>query len=391
MRKAAEQASLAKSEFLANMSHEIRTPLGGVIGMVELALETPAPALRRDYLETAHSSAKALLSILNDILDLSRIEARRLELAPVDFDVRRLIVDIERLMAPVAQNKGLRFDSQVMETVPRLIQADPTRIKQVVLNLVGNAIKFTERGGVRVTVGRTEGEKRTLQFQVQDTGIGVPADKHPQIFEPFRQADGTVVRKFGGSGLGLAISKQLVELMGGGISVESSPGTGSTFSVTIPFCDPAPAAAPSVVPPTRDRMPSRPLRILVAEDNPVNQKLIRALLTRDGHEVTIAASGRAAVDALAGPAPFDAILMDIQMPEMDGFQATAAIRELPNGTGKAVPIIALTAHAQTGYEQVCLAAGMNAYLTKPIDGNRLRELLEAKVGPKVRPVTSTAP
>ena len=376
MRKAAERANLAKSEFLANMSHEIRTPLGGVIGMVELALETSASSLRRDYLETAHSSAKALLSILNDILDLSRIEARRLDLTPIDFDVQALILDVERLMAPVAQSKGLRFESKVMETVPKLVHADPVRTKQVVLNLVGNAIKFTERGSVRVTVGRAEGESQALHFQVQDTGIGIPADKYLQIFEPFRQADGTVVRKFGGSGLGLAISKQLMELMGGRISVESTPGGGSTFSVTIPFRDSLPGAAPpGVAASTRGCPLTHPLRVLVAEDNPVNQKLIRALLVRDGHEVTLADSGRTAVAAVANQGSFDVILMDIQMPEMDGFQATAAIRALQTGSRESIPIIALTAHAQAGYEQVCIAAGMDAYLTKPIDGNRLRELL----------------
>jgi signal transduction histidine kinase/CheY-like chemotaxis protein len=376
MRRIAEQANIAKSEFLANMSHEIRTPLGGVIGMVELALETSSSSARRDYLETADSSAKALLAILNDILDLSRIEARRLDLSPIGFDVRQLVSDVEHLMAPVAQNKGLRFESEVVGTVPDLIYADPVRTKQVVLNLVGNAIKFTQRGSVRVTVSRAEGAAHALLCQVTDTGIGIPADKCLQVFEPFRQADGSVVRKFGGSGLGLAISKQLVELMGGRIWLASMPGSGSTFSATIPFSDARNhAVSPSAARPILERPVGHPLRILVAEDNPVNQKLIRALLVRDGHEVTAVDSGRCAVAAVENGSSFDVILMDIQMPEMDGLQAAAAIRALGSDSPKRIPIIALTAHAQPGFDQVCIAAGMDSYLSKPIDSNKLRDLL----------------
>ena len=374
MRRLAEQASVAKSEFLANMSHEIRTPLGGVLGMLELALESTSSLVRRDYLETAHSSAQALLSILNDVLDLSRIEARRLELTPIDFNTRELIAEVDRLMSSVARNKGLRFDVKIDERVPRFVHADPLRIRQVILNLVGNAIKFTGSGSVRVALSLPEGEFRTLQIEVKDTGIGIPADKCALIFEPFRQGDGSIVRKFGGSGLGLAISKQLVDLMGGRIWLNSVSGSGSTFSFTVPFGDcenmePV-AAVESGKTPVRAS-----LRILAADDNPVNQKLIQALLARDGHDVTMVGSGQAAVAAVAAGTEFDAVLMDIQMPEMDGFQATAAIRALDQQCRARIPIVALTAHAQAGYDQSCLASGMDFYLSKPIDRARLRDIL----------------
>jgi signal transduction histidine kinase/DNA-binding NarL/FixJ family response regulator len=372
-RRAAEEASVAKSEFLANMSHEIRTPMSGVIGMVELALDEPTTATQRGYLETAHSSAKTLLSLLNDILDLSRIEARRLDLAPVDFDMRRLVAEVLQLMSAEASRKGLTLESEVAGDVPQIIHADPVRVRQVLLNLIGNAVKFTEGGFIRVNVSLAARQAHTLQFQVVDSGIGIPAEKHGAVFEPFRQADGSIVRRFGGSGLGLAISRQLVEMLGGRISFESSPGKGTSFSFTIKFS--GTLAVPQA--PRGDRAPriTRPMRVLVAEDNRVNQELIRALLQKDGHTVTVVESGRDAVAMIADGQVFDVILMDIQMPEMDGFQATAAIRALQAPTRQTTPIVALTAYAELGYDKRCRDAGMLFHVSKPIDRTQLREVL----------------
>ena len=375
-RHAAEQATIAKSEFLANMSHEIRTPLGGLIGMVELVLDLPLMPVQQDYLQTAHSSAKTLLSILNDILDFSRIEARRLEIVPIEVDIRQLVGEVVGLMSPVARNKGLQFESELSPAVPQLISADPVRIKQVLLNLMGNAIKFTEHGSVYLRLNIADGTPPKLVFQISDTGIGIAPEKQEQVFEPFRQADGSIVRKFGGSGLGLAISKQLAGMMGGRLWCESTAGKGSTFSFTLQF---SPVAA-SVQSPTEVAAPRTApapssLRILVAEDNPVNQKLITALLQKDGHEVTLVASGKGAVAAVSGNARFDLVLMDIQMPEMDGFQAAAAIRALDKRLQRNIPIVALTAHAEAGYQKICLERGMNSYLSKPIDRTQLRSLL----------------
>jgi signal transduction histidine kinase/AmiR/NasT family two-component response regulator len=402
-RRVAESANAAKSEFLANMSHEIRTPLGGMLGMMELTLDTPLSPAQRDLVETAYTSAKSLLTILNDVLDFSRIEARRLELAPIDFDVSGLVADVVRFIAPTAHNKGLELEWHLADSVPRFIHADPVRVRQVLLNLLGNAVKFTHNGKIRVSVTRmgdspvghtaaatprsTSAGRQTvvLMFEVRDSGIGIPLDKQQQIFEAFRQADGSMVRKFGGSGLGLAISRQLAEMMGGKIWVQSTPSAGSTFWFTIPVLPAASAVAPQVSPVPERADATRPLRILVAEDNCVNQKLIQALLSRDGHEVTLVASGREAVAAIHDHPPFDVVLMDIQMPEMNGFEAAAAIRGLAAPSHRDVPIIALTAHAQEGYVDRCVAAGMNSYLSKPINSSKLRDLLAGIAASRERP------
>ncbi len=363
-KRAAEQASIAKSEFLANMSHEIRTPMVGVIGMVELALDTPADETQRDHLETAHSSAKSLLSILNDILDISKIEARRLELAPVDTCLAEVIAKVSQLMGPVARKRGLDFSINIDPAVPPYLRLDPVRVQQVLLNLVGNAIKFTSEGEVRIHISGHASSQYWLEVRVTDTGIGIPEAKRAQIFEPFRQADSGITRQYGGTGLGLSISRQLVELMGGAIWLETGRERGSQFAFRLPV---SPAAAPATPLESPPAPPLEPLRILVAEDNPVNQKLIRALLTRDGHTVTMTASGKEAVAALRDGAPVDLVLMDIQMPQMDGFEATRAIRAMEGHPLQQVPIIALTAHAQTGYGTLCREAGMNGYISKPMD------------------------
>jgi CheY-like chemotaxis protein len=329
---------------------------------------------QREHLDTAHSSARALLALLNDVLDLSRIEARRLELAPIDFEPRRLLDEIAALMAPVAHGKGLTFELVVDADVPAWLHADPVRVRQVLLNLIGNAVKFTERGGVTVRLALEGGDSTVLRIAVRDTGIGVAAGQHAAIFEPFRQADGSIVRKFGGTGLGLAIVKQLVEMMGGRIWFESQPNAGSVFLCTLRVAPADPLAAIRHAPQAADLTPLRRLQVLVAEDNPVNQRLIRAMLEKDQHAVTLVDSGRGAVDAVRAGAAFDLVLMDIQMPEMDGFQATGAIRAL-EGRPRTIPIVALTAHAQVGYDVVCRDAGMSGYLSKPINRTALRGVL----------------
>jgi signal transduction histidine kinase/ActR/RegA family two-component response regulator len=382
-RAAADAASRGKSDFLANMSHEIRTPLGGVLGMIELALDGQLATGQRELLDTAHSSARTLLALLNDILDLSRIEAGRLDLGPIDFQSRQLLAEIAALMGPVARAKGLAFSFEVDADVPRWVKADPVRVRQVLLNLIGNAIKFTERGSVTVRLALEGGDASTLRVAVRDTGIGVAGDQHGAIFEKFRQADGSIVRKFGGTGLGLAISRQLVELMGGRIWFESAPGAGSTFLCTLPVAAADPGVDVQHAAEVADLTPVRQLTVLVAEDNPVNQRLIRAFLQKDRHLVTVVESGQGAVEAMQGATTFDLVLMDIQMPEMDGFQATAAIRAMA-GDRRSVPIVALTAHAQVGYDEVCRQAGMSGYLSKPINRTALRRVL-------ARVSTSTAP
>ena len=514
--RVAEEANLAKSEFLANMSHEIRTPLNGIIGMTELALDTSLSLEQREYLTMVKSSADALLAILNDILDFSKIEMRRLELELVPFSIRDHLADLLKPLALRAEQKDLEVVCHVLPDVPSLAVGDPGRLRQVLVNLIGNSIKFTERGQILVQVEvttRTDHETE-LHFFVSDSGIGIPPDKQQAVFEPFRQADGSTTRRFGGTGLGLTIASTLVELMGGRIWVESAPLEGSTFHFTVrlgvtdarpeppavnltglpvlivddnsvnrrvlsdllvrwkmrptvadsgaaamqalvdantqgrPFAlvlldanmpgmdgfevarrirDDAKLGSATIMmlsssghfgessrcrelgiathltkpvdqrellsaigrivahePGQRARLPSsmlpaelpeRRLHVLLAEDNAVNQRLAASLLERRGHKVTVAPDGRKALAAIRRE-PFDVVLMDVQMPEMGGFEATAAIRALERETGSHVAIIAMTAHAMKGDRERCLAAGMDEYLTKPLDPRRLCALVE---------------
>jgi CheY-like chemotaxis protein len=514
----AEDATVAKGEFLANMSHEIRTPLNAIIGMTDLALATPLTDAQREYLSTVKQSSEALLSLINDILDFSKVEARRLSLEHVTFSARDTIEDAVKLLAPRAHAKGLELACHVHPDVPDALVGDPGRLRQILVNLVGNAVKFTEHGEVFVDVARqsASGNDVSIRFTVSDTGIGIPLEKQKQIFDAFVQADASTTRRYGGTGLGLAISSHLVALMGGRIGLDSQEGHGSRFHfaahfrvageqpasgarevsgtfenlrvlvvddnatnrtiaeemltswrmrpITVasaaaaldalgaaategkPFdlvltdwmmpgidgfglarairadkrfaalplvllssaslahahdraaaegfsacltkpvkqselldaimATLAPAAAIAPTSP-RDELPStRTLRILVAEDNAPNQKLVVTLLEQRGHRVVTVANGRDAV-ARAGDESFDLVLMDVQMPEMDGLEATAAIRERERSAGRRVPIVAMTAHAMAGDRERCLAAGMDAYVAKPLRPAELMATIEA--------------
>ena len=402
-KEAAESATRAKSNFLANMSHEIRTPMNAIIGLSRLAMKKSRSLKQQDYLNKIQSSARTLLAIINDILDLSKIEAGRLEMNNTTFNLDKLMQNVSTVTTVKAQEKGLDLSFYRKRGVPLLVTGDPLRLGQVLINLIGNAVKFTDAGQIVVEIRKLKKEGLSasqvfLEFSVSDTGIGMTLEQTSRIFTPFTQADESMTRRYGGTGLGLAISKQLVEQMGGTIGVDSTIGIGSTFTFTVllELTEKKPAQkgghpvnlkamkVPVVDDSEEDRVISartQGARILLVEDNEINRQVAKEILEGAGFLVEIAGNGLEAIERVTDTVtPLDALLMDIQMPEMDGFEATKNIREKLRNT--TLPIIAMTAHVMESDRQSCFQAGMNDYVSKPIDPDQLIAAITRWIKPR---------
>jgi CheY-like chemotaxis protein len=380
----AKATAQAKSQFLVNMSHELRTPMTGILGMLQLTLAEELTPVQRDYLEMTLSSANSLLRILNDILDMAKFEAGNLIIEEKPFSLRKCIRQASDIITPEVRRKRLDFAVSVAEDAPDTVVGDNMRVRQVLLNLIGNAVKFTEGGKVEVlvTTGRaTTDGKREFTFNITDTGIGIPEEKKELLFRAFSQVDASMSRKFGGTGLGLAISREIAELMGGTISFESEEGVGSAFSFTIPLGEagkepevlsPAEFLSPEAITAAQEGV--RNPRILLAEDDSITLQVIGLMLKQLNYHLDFAEDGQQVIE-LWEKGGFDLVLMDVQMPQLNGFEATHAIREKERLHGGHTPIVAMTAHARKEDEERCLAAGMDAYISKPIDFQKLVQVI----------------
>lgn len=377
-RREAERANQARGDFLANMSHELRTPMNAIVGLADILAECGLKPEHQKYVSSLSHAAHILLTLLNDILDFSKIEAGELALESIPYDPRRVIEGIEAMQKPVADHKGLALRTEIGGSVPHHLLGDPVRLQQILNNLIGNSLKFTEKGGITISIGgKADGTGSfIMQISVADTGIGIPKDKQAKVFEKFQQADSSTARKYGGTGLGLAICKNLAELMGGGIALESQEGKGTTFTVTIPARIAESELKDGEI---ADQISgvqfNGKARILLVDDHPVNLLVMQQALKKLGFQhCDEAESGRQAVEMVKAAGGYDLILMDCQMPDMDGYEASRQIR-IGEGSGRKTPIIAITADAMKGAEEKCKAAGMDDYISKPVDKEKLRNAL----------------